>query len=116
MSRIGTSAFAQIITVSGTVSDAQGTLPDIGVLVKGTTNYTVTDLSGQYQISCNSNAILVFSGVGYITKNVSVNNKRRIDVQLEFSDDVIIITPLEIQNIVPDNKPLWPQANYSGAL
>lgn len=113
---LGASAFAQRITVSGIVSDLYGTIPDIGVLEQGTTNYTKTDLDGQYQISCYSNATLVFSGVGYITKNVYVNNKQRIDVQLEFSDDVIIITPLEIQNIVPDNKPLWPQASNSGTF
>lgn len=113
---LGTSAFAQRIIVSGIVSDIYGTIPEIVVSERGTTNYTMTDLYGQYQIYCSPNATLVFSGLSYYTKAVSVNNRQRIDVQLEFSDDVIIITPLEIQNIVPDNKPLWPQANYSGTL
>ncbi len=61
-------AFAQNMTVRGTVTDNTGE-PMIGVSVleKGTTNGVVTDLDGNYSVQVKSGATLVFSYVGYIT-------------------------------------------------
>ena len=61
-------AFAQNVTVRGTVTDNTGE-PMIGVSVleKGTTNGVVTDLDGNYSVQVKSGATLVFSYVGYIT-------------------------------------------------
>ena len=70
-------------TVSGTVTDTDG-LPLAGanVLVKGTTNGTQTDFDGNYSISANNDAILVFSYIGFLAKEVAVNGQNDIDVQL----------------------------------
>ena len=61
-------AFAQ--TATGVVKDKAGE-PMIGVnvLVKGTTNGTITDFDGNFTISdVPSNATLVVSYIGYLTK------------------------------------------------
>ena len=78
---IGVQAFAQ--TVSGKVADANGeAIPGAGVLVKGTTTGTVTDLDGKYQLNAGSNAVLVFSCVGYQNQEVAVGNQSVINVVL----------------------------------
>ncbi len=83
-------------TVSGTVTDTDG-LPLAGanVLVKGTTNGTQTDFDGNYSISANNDAILVFSYIGFLAKEVAVNGQNDIDVQLAEDtaelDEVVVI-------------------------
>lgn len=65
------------IAVKGSVSDEQGE-PIIGanVLVKGTSNGAITDLNGNYTITdVATNAILVFSYVGYNSQEIAVNGK-----------------------------------------
>ena len=63
---VGISAFAQKVTVSGTVSDPSGQ-PVIGAAIfeKGTTNGTSTDVDGKYTIAVKSGATLVYSCIGY---------------------------------------------------
>ena len=73
-------------SVSGKVvaSDEDTTLPGVSVLEKGTSNGTTTDLDGQYQIVVSgSEAILVFSYIGYVSEEVVVSNQSIIDISLE---------------------------------
>ncbi|MEL1252302.1 TonB-dependent receptor [Flavobacterium sp. DGU38] len=71
-------------TVSGTVSDANGPIPGVNVIVKGTKNTTVTNFDGTFTInSVPANAVLSFSFIGYKTKDVTVGNQSKIDVVLE---------------------------------
>ena len=73
------------VSVSGTVSSqADGAvLPGVNVLVKGTTTGTVTDVEGRYTINTpGEEAILVFSSIGYLTQEVAMNGRIRIDVVL----------------------------------
>ena len=66
------SAWAQKKFVTGKVTDASGSpLYGISVLEKGTTNGTSTSVSGTFNLSVNQNATLVFSAVGFETKEVS---------------------------------------------
>ena len=76
------SLHAQNITVKGTVSAADGPIIGATVKVKGAQGGTVTDYDGNYTISAQSNATLVFSYVGYETKEVKVGGKHVIDVTL----------------------------------
>lgn len=70
-------------TVSGTVSDANGPLPGANVLVKGTTNGTQTDFDGNYTLNnVASNAVIVFSYVGFVTQEIAVNGRSTINVTL----------------------------------
>lgn len=76
---------AQKVTVEGTVTG----FPDSEVLmgasvsVKGTTQGTITDLDGKYSFSVASDATLVFSYLGYETKEVAVKNRSLINVSLK---------------------------------
>lgn len=71
-------------TVSGTVSDANGPLPGANVLVKGTTNGTQTDFDGNYTLSnVPSDAVLVFSYIGFKTLEVAVAGQSTVNVTLE---------------------------------
>ncbi len=71
-------------TVSGTVSDANGPLPGASVLVKGTSNGTQTDFDGNYTLNnVGSDAVLVFSYIGYATQEVAVGGRSTIDVTLQ---------------------------------
>ena len=75
--------FAQEITVTGTVSDANGPLPGVTILVKGTSNGTASDFDGKYALSAvPTNAVLQFSYVGFTTQEVNVEGRSTINVTL----------------------------------
>ncbi len=71
-------------TVTGKVTDEKGEpLPGVNVVVKGTTTGTTTDANGAFSVQIDdSNAILVFSFVGYAPQEVAVNNRTNLDVSL----------------------------------
>lgn len=68
------SAVAQTKTITGTVkNEADGIpIPGVTVLIKGTTNSSITDFDGKYAIMAVSSDVLVFSYIGYDTKNVKI--------------------------------------------
>ena len=57
--------------------------------MKGTQGGTVTDYDGNYQIEAQSNGTLVFSYVGYETKEVKVGGKRVINVTLSEDETLL---------------------------
>jgi len=76
--------FMQAQTVTGSVSDETGPLPGANVLVNGTTNGTQTDFDGNYTINdVGSDAVLVFSYIGFKTTEVAVDGQATINVILE---------------------------------
>ena len=92
-----TSVAAQNMTVSGKVTDASDGrgIPGVNIVVKGTTEGTVSDMNGQYTISVNQGATLVFSFVGYTTKEIEVGNQSSINVEMvpdvtELSEVVVV--------------------------
>ena len=96
LSFIPFTALAQTITVGGRVisgEDGYG-LPGVTIQVKGTQKGTVSDMDGNYSVQVASNGTLVFSYVGYKTKEVAVNGKTKINVTLETNalmlDDVVV--------------------------
>jgi TonB-dependent starch-binding outer membrane protein SusC len=72
-------ALAQTNTVTGKVTSSDGPLPGVNVLVKGTTNGTVTDSDGNYSLKVDPNGTLVFSFIGFLTEEVTVNSQSKID-------------------------------------
>lgn len=75
--------FTNAQSVSGTVSDASGPLPGANVIVKGTTNGTTTDFDGNYTLNgVDSSSVLVFSYLGFITKETSVGSQSTINATL----------------------------------
>ena len=75
---------AQSRTVSGKVSDTGGSaLPGVSVTVKGTTQGAITDASGKFSVQAASNAVLVFSYIGFKPLEVNIGAKTTVDVALE---------------------------------
>ena len=75
-------AFAQG-TVSGTVSNADGTpLPGATVVVQGTSSGVTTDFDGNYSINASSGDVLSFSYVGYQTVQLTVGSSMTVNVTL----------------------------------
>ncbi|OWW23286.1 SusC/RagA family protein [Zobellia sp. OII3] len=83
-------------TVTGTVSDAMGPLAGVTILVKGSSNGTSTDFDGNYSIEVDDDqTVLVFSYIGYSTKEVQVGNQSEINVTLQEDaaklDEVVVL-------------------------
>lgn len=93
---------AQVRDITGTVTSAQdgSPLPGVNVVVKGTTNGTVTDLDGKYKISVSQGQqTLVFSFIGMQNKEVITASSSVIDVQLSSEDNLlsdVVVTALGV--------------------
>lgn len=88
---------AQQRSISGVVKDNAGEpLIGVSIMVKGTTNGSISDLDGNYSLSSvSSGSTLVFSYMGYETKEVAVLNQSVINVTLEednkILDEVVVV-------------------------
>lgn len=82
---IYTTGYSQGGEVTGTVTDAidGSTLPGTSVLVKGTTTGTITDVDGKYSIMVEPNTTLVFSYIGYETKEILVQPNTTVNITLQ---------------------------------
>ena len=71
-------------TVTGIVFDKQkNPLPGVTVVIKGKNQGTVTDINGKYSLNApGSNAVLVFSYLGFTTQELIVGNKSKINLTL----------------------------------
>ena len=71
------------ITGKVTDSDTNEGLPGVNIVIKGTSQGTVTDVNGAYSINVpNPETALVFSSVGYVQKEIMVGNQSVIDISL----------------------------------
>lgn len=72
-------------TITGTVTDENGEgIPGVSILVKGTTNGTVTDFNGAYSLTISDeDQTLIFSYLGYATQEVAVNGRSNINVTMK---------------------------------
>ncbi|WP_229214221.1 SusC/RagA family TonB-linked outer membrane protein [Dyadobacter flavalbus] len=70
--------------VKGTVVEEKGSgLPGVSIIVKDTQMQSTTDANGRFEIAVpESGAILVFSFIGFKTKEIPVNNQSQLNVQL----------------------------------
>ena len=90
------SALAQSITVTGKVISSEDGLglPGVTIQVKGLADGTVTDIDGNYSLTTDAKKTLVFSFVGFKTKEVAINGKNKINVTLDVDakmlDDVVV--------------------------
>ena len=95
------STFAQNNTITGTVSDTDGMpLPGVNVIVKGTNNGVQTDFDGEYSIKASEGDVLVFSFVGMITAEITVQQATTIDATLEQNTaqlDEVVVTAVGIE-------------------
>ncbi|TDQ17193.1 TonB-linked SusC/RagA family outer membrane protein [Algoriphagus boseongensis] len=80
------SVLAQSKTITGRVTSAEEPegVPGASVVVKGTTQGTITNLDGSYSISVPQDAtVLVFSFVGYLTKEMPIGSSNVINVVMD---------------------------------
>ncbi|MFC0186582.1 carboxypeptidase-like regulatory domain-containing protein [Pseudarcicella hirudinis] len=83
--------------VSGVITDdKKEPVPGVSVQIKGTTRGVVSDVNGQYKITVpNEKAVLVFTSVGYLKKEVEVGNQSIIDIVLQTDnkslDEVVVV-------------------------
>ena len=87
----------QGITITGIVTDTDGEpLPGVNITVKGTTTGIVSDANGNYTLTVTSNeAVLVFSYIGFVRQELTVGNRRNINVKLSEDsrqiDEVVVV-------------------------
>ena len=90
-------AFGQNISVSGNITDAStgDPVPYASVHLEGTMIGVSSDNEGHYSISVPHDGKLVFSSIGYTTKEVSIASSGVIDVELspdsQFIDETIVV-------------------------
>ena len=87
-------AFAQQMTVKGLVKDTTGE-PIIGanVVVKGTTNGTITDFDGNFLLNANKGDIIVISFIGYLTQELPAATSLNVILKddTETLEEVVVI-------------------------
>lgn len=70
-------------TISGTITDADGPLSGVNVLVKNSARGSISGLEGRYSVTATASDTLVFTHVGYKTQEVAVGNIPIINVVME---------------------------------
>ncbi len=97
--------------VSGRVSDNAGQpLPGVTVVIKGTTQGTVTNADGEYSIaSLPENATLQFSFVGMRTQEVVVGNQTTINVEME-------VDAIELEEVIAVGYATQRKADLTGSV
>ena len=86
--------------VTGKVKDANGEpLIGVSILVKGTTNGTVTDIDGNFSLQADKGAVLEVSYIGYATQTVTVTGAPLNLVMKEDSEQLeeVVVTALGIK-------------------
>jgi TonB-linked SusC/RagA family outer membrane protein len=74
---------SKVITGKVLLSDDNQGAPGVTVFVKGTTTGTTTDANGNYTLNVSSQeSILVFSFIGYVTKEIAVGTQTKVNVTL----------------------------------
>src|SRR5687767_6806230 len=80
---------AQTRSISGKVTSIEdgSVLPGVNVVIKGTTQGTVTDADGNYALSdVPENSVLIFSFIGLTTQEIEIAGRNLVDIQM--SQDV----------------------------
>jgi TonB-linked SusC/RagA family outer membrane protein len=93
-------AMAQKISGKVTAGKDGSTLPGVSVQVKGINAGTSTNADGSYSVNANAGATLVFSYIGFSTKEVKVGTQTIVDVTLDedvSSLDEVVVTALGIK-------------------
>ncbi|HEY9046803.1 MAG TPA: SusC/RagA family TonB-linked outer membrane protein [Ohtaekwangia sp.] len=92
-------SIGQSRAISGKVISAEdgSSLPGVNVLVKGTTDGTVTDAEGKYSLLVPPNAVLIFSFIGLKSEEASVGELAIVDVSM--SSDVTQLTEVVITGV-----------------
>ena len=94
---LGSVVNAQSKTITGKVISGEDgmELPGVNIIEKGTSNGASTDFDGNYSISVSNNAVLVYSYIGFVTKEISTASQSVINVTLDADgsalDEVVVV-------------------------
>jgi hypothetical protein len=96
------------ILINGTVIDAStnSPMPGVSILVKGTSTGTITDVDGKYSISVLQGQSLIFSFIGYLSKEITVENQTEINISLAL--DIIGLDEVVVPSH-PFPATIWPK-------
>lgn len=78
--------YSQEVNIKGTITDALSgsAITGVNVVIKGTTQGTISDIDGNYSINAEVGQILSFSFISYQTTEIRItSSSTRIDVQME---------------------------------
>ena len=105
------SVYAQEITISGTVTDVSGEpIPGVSIIIKDTHTGTITDVDGKYSLPlADKDVTLVYSFIGFLSREIPVKNQSTIDVTLE--QDVI-----GLDEVITVGYGVQKKATLSGAV
>ena len=122
----------QGLEITGTITDNNGVpLSGANIIEKGTTNGVIADFDGNFKINItNENAVLVISFVGFVTKEVEVNGRTELKIEMKMDAaglDAVVVTgvvgatkskklPFSVGRISSKNIELVPSPNAGGAL
>ena len=111
MVMLSLSILAQSMTVTGVVMAQDEPDPVIGanVMIKGTTNGTITDFDGKFSLQANAGDVLQVSFMGYKTQDVKVSNAGPINITL-VSDNV------QLQEVVAVGYGTMKKSDLTGAV
>lgn len=85
------------VKIRGNIKDraTMETLIGVNVVIKGTTNGTITDMNGDFEINANEGNTLVISYVGFITQEIIIGKERNLSILLsenvEQLNEVVVI-------------------------
>jgi TonB-linked SusC/RagA family outer membrane protein len=70
--------------VSGTITSTDGeALPGVNIVLKGTSQGTITDIEGNYNLRINNpNGTLIYSYIGFVSQEIPVEGRNQISVAL----------------------------------
>ena len=84
------SLWAQNRQISGTVADANGEpLIGVGIIVKGTTTGTTTDVDGSFALTVPEGAVLEISSIGYVSQEIAVGNQSSFNIVLDEDNEML---------------------------
>ena len=119
------------ITASGTVTDSKGEpLIGVSILVKGTSNGTITDMDGNFKIQAAKGDVLEVSYIGYASQAITLTNAQPMKVTLGEDTQVldeVVVTALgikrsekaltyNVQQVKGDELTTVKSTNFMGAL
>lgn len=103
---VSITTLAQNYTVSGVVTDDDNDpLPAVSVVVKGTTNGTSSDFDGNYSLDVSNGDVLVYSFVGFNSKEVIMDGTSTVNVMLSSGvalDEIVVVGTRNANRTVVD--------------
>ena len=85
----------QQTSLRGIVEDEFGPVAGASVVVKGTTNGTVTDMDGKFVLEVKKGDVIVISFIGYLTQEIKYNGEQSLNVNLKEDtqklDEVVVV-------------------------